>query len=161
MRVFVFVWLALLGCSGPAAPPRDAGHDAPFVRDAWFGDTNASDTGACATTPSPADVSSILVTNCALSGCHSRTSPEAPGGLEFDRGDPHGQLAGVASSYAGIYEVVPGDPGHSLLWRKVTNDLAPGGTEGAPMPLGDPAHWVSLPPDQLETIRCWIAGGAL
>lgn len=131
------------------------------VRDAWFGDTNAADTGACATTPSSADVAAVLVPTCGVAACHSRFSPEPGGGLILDRGDPRSQLVAVQSSYgAGIFLVIPGDPGHSFVWRKLTDDLAPGGMEGSPMPQGDVMHWVPLPADQLELVRCWIAGGA-
>lgn len=152
--------LVLAACSGAVPTPHDAGIDAPALHDAWFDDTNAADSGACSATPSGADVQAILSPSCAQAACHSRFDPESAGGLIFDRGDPRSVTVGVSSSYAGIYYVIPGDVGHSFLWRKVTNDLPSDGSEGAPMPLGDPAHWVELPADQLETLRCWIAGGA-
>jgi hypothetical protein len=130
--------------------------------DAWFGDTNAGDTGSCATTPTPDQVAAVLETSCALPACHSHQSPEPGGGLELDRGTPRENLVGITSVYGeDLYYVIPGDPEHSFLWRKLTNALAPSGTEGAPMPQNDIMNWMSLPSDQLELVRCWIAGGAL
>jgi hypothetical protein len=57
--------------------------------------------------------------------------------------------------------VAPGDPAHSFVYRKLTNDLTP--DEGGPMPapgnlMG--AMWTELPQDELDTLRCWILGGA-
>jgi len=142
---------------------HDGGSDAPFVPpDAWFGDTNAGDTGACAVTPSSDQVSMVLTASCALPACHSRASPDPGGGLILDRGTPRSQLVAVPASYgAEIYYVIPGDPQHSFLWRKLTDDLAVSGLEGTPMPPPDAMmHWTPLPADQLELVRCWIVDGA-
>lgn len=55
--------------------------------------------------------------------------------------------------------VVPGDPAHSFLYRKMVNDLTP--DEGAPMPKsGLASGWKELPQDEIEMLRCWILAGA-
>jgi hypothetical protein len=157
----------LLACSGPASSVRDAGTDAPLAhdasaaRDVWFGDTSAADTGSCATAPSEADVQAVLLPTCAVAACHSRASPDPGGGLILDRGDARSDMVGVAPSFSPALDlVIPGDPGHSVLWRKLTGELAADGSEGAPMPVRDAPTWTPLPADQLEIVRCWIASGA-
>jgi len=154
--------LLLAACSSPPVAARDGGRDASFFvpRDAWFGDTNAADSGPCASAPTFADVQPILVMHCAVTGCHARSSPEPGGGLVFDRADARSELVGLPCTYSpDVYYVIPGDVGHSFLFRKLTNDLADGGTEGAPMPL-DPMPWMELAPADIDLIRCWIATGA-
>ena len=82
-----------------------------------------------------ADVRSILVANCALSGCHNSVSMTM--GLDF---------ATYASARA---EVVPGSPDASDLYKK----LQPLGN----MPLGRAA----LSATDRQTIYIWIEDGAL
>ena len=149
-------------CGTDASRPRDMGHDAP-PNDVFFGDTNASDSGPCATAPTIADLDPILRnTNdggCASLACHVSNNPGEAGVLAFDVPDIRSQLVGVTVSNfpSGGFRVIPGDVGHSFLWRKLTNDLA-GGALGVPMPNTTP--WMQLPADQLELVRCWIATGA-
>lgn len=157
----------LASCGGPVTSQdggtsaADVGLDAP-EHDAAFGDTNASDTGACASSPTFDDVSTaVFVPSCALVGCHSPGAPDPGGDLRFDVPDARSRLVGRSSIYgAGLFLVIPGDVTGSFLWQKLTNTLPAGGLAGAPMPLADPGHWVEIPPDQLELVRCWIAGGA-
>jgi hypothetical protein len=163
MRWRLVLCAVVLAACGPSATPHDAGHrvDAAIPPpDAWFGDTNASDSGACASAPMFAEVQSVvLVPRCAPSDCHSSSSPEPTGGLVLDAPSARAQLVG-ASSYPGVARVIPGDVTHSLLWRKITNDLPTDGSLGQPMPLPGTAGWISLPASELELIRCWIATGA-
>jgi hypothetical protein len=77
------------------------------------------------------------------------------------------QLVGVTATIPGAgVRVVPGDPAHSFLYRKLTNlDLTP--AEAPPMPehsgvmLGDAGTgWQELPATEIEMVRCWIQEGA-
>lgn len=61
----------------------------------------------------------------------------------------------------GSQRVVPGDVAHSVLWRKLINDLPADQSEGRPMPITMLATgWGRLSEDRLELVRCWIAAGA-
>lgn len=168
IRSLAISMIALAPACGTSVPPRDGGHDASRFgidaaiasRDAYFGDTNASDSGPCTSRPTYADVSSaVFVPHCALAGCHSRASPEPTGGLVLDEASSRAQLLG-GSSYPGIERVIPGDVTHSLLWRKLTNDLRDESL-GQPMPLAGSAGWIPITPSELELVRCWIASGAM
>jgi hypothetical protein len=147
--------------AGRDAAPRDAGTDAD-LHDASY-DTSPLDTGACPTSPTFDDVSAaVLVPSCALPGCHSEAAPDPGGDLRFGVPNARERLVLVSSIYGGGRTlVIPYDVARSFLWQKITDDLPPDGLAGAPMPLAAPGHWVELPPDQLELVRCWIASGAL
>ena len=166
------VVVVALGCSPLSFPPGDAGSNDAFrppprdafraPNDANFGDTNAADTGACTTQPTFADVLPIFTTSCASAPCHSIRSSDPGGGLVFDTPTARAEIVGnTSANFPALYLVIPGNPEASFLWRKITNQLATDGHEGVPMPLGDVAHWMELPQDQRELIRCWIASGAL
>ena len=95
-------------------------------------------------------VSEIFAVSCALSGCHSGAWPAA--GLSLE-GDFATCIVGVASGQRPDFKLVnPGNPDSSYLLIKVRGDdeivsqqMLPGGT---------------LPAEQVETIRVWIASGA-
>jgi hypothetical protein len=118
--------------------------------------------GGCATTPTWTEVLAKPLSNC--SGfeppCHNSNVE----GLHFTPSDKNGAWAAFVNvpamtPGAGV-RVVPGDPAHSFLYRKLTNDLTP--DEGQPMPQGqglDPG-WKELPQDQIDMVRCWILAGA-
>jgi hypothetical protein len=58
--------------------------------------------------------------------------------------------------------VIPGDPDHSLLYVKITEDvaqLASGHNCGVPMP--NPTSGKTLTTTEIDTIYAWIKGGAL
>lgn len=172
-RTALVLPLLLAGC-GSSAPARvsDAGTDAGSVDaartdaylappDAYFGDTNAADSGACATFPTFDELSaSVFVPRCGAPACHDSLNPGEHGGIAFDLPTARARMVGGLSTFTtGGYLVIPGDVGHSFLWRKLTNDIAIDGSEGTPMPQADP--WLELAPSELEQVRCWIAGGAL
>ncbi|MBT3364342.1 MAG: hypothetical protein HOE88_00090 [Flavobacteriales bacterium] len=79
----------------------------------------------------------LIVSNCAMSGCH--VSPDAADGLDL-------------TSYAGIMEEVkPGDPNDSELFEVLTetgDDLMP------------PPPSAALTSSQIAVIRMWIDQGA-
>jgi hypothetical protein len=84
--------------------------------------------------------------------------------LKFTPADAKGAWAAFvnvpASTVGAGTRVVPGDPAHSFLYRKLTNDLTP--DEGQPMPGQGQIStgWKELPADEIEMVRCWILGGA-
>ncbi len=101
----------------------------------------------------------VFAQSCALSGCHD--SESQAGALVLLPNAAHSNLvdvlpANVAARVDGLLRVDGvGDPASSLLYRKVTGDLAPG--YGSQMPLGTRPLSASL----VEIIRLWIIGDAL
>ena len=92
-----------------------------------------------------ADVQPIWNANC--TGCHGGTA-----GLELAAPDSRADLVGVASTNWGGVRVAAGDPAASVLYRKISGD----GGVGDRMPQGG-----VLGADDIETVRRWIAEGAL
>ena len=90
--------------------------------------------------------------------CHSLPPNNTSNGLlsmGSEKATAYAALIGktsASSHCSGKAYVVPGDPDHSLLLKKLTLPEC-----GDRMPLGgDP-----LTPEQLEMIRSWIAAGAM
>jgi hypothetical protein len=105
--------------------------------------------------------------NGPLAGCGGSEPPchsLGVGGLTIRSGDldaTYASLVGAAAKTPGAgVRVLPGDPDHSFLMRKLRGTQSP--DEGAPMPKphGIRNEWQQLPADELELVRCWIAGGA-
>ena len=104
----------------------------------------------------------IFNPSCAVSGCHDSQSQTA--GLLLEVGASHTDLVGVtptnaAAAGAGWKRVAllgptSGDPDTSLLFHKLTGDLAPG--FGQQMPFGR----APLPSFLIEIVRLWILAGA-
>ncbi len=122
--------------------------------------------GSCATTPKFTEVLSMPLSGC--SGLEPPCHNAGAGGMTINTSNAKAtwkQLVNVPATIAGAGDrVVPGDPAHSFLYRKLTNDLTP--SETPPMPeqggiiLND-AGWQELPAADIEMVRCWILGGAL
>ncbi len=98
-----------------------------------------------------ADVQVIYNTSCATTAACHTTGGAAPVDLteEVSWFETWNRMATESPKDY----IVPGDPGASYLFDKITG--APGA--GTMMPLGGPA----LPASQVETIRRWILEGAL
>lgn len=118
--------------------------------------------GGCATTPTWTEVLAKPLSGC--SGFEPPCHNAGAEGLKFTASDKNGAWAAFVNvpamtAGAGV-RVVPGDPAHSFLYRKLTNDLTP--DEGQPMPQGAGLNpgWKELPQDEIEMVRCWILGGA-
>ena len=96
-----------------------------------------------------AQVQAIFTRSCALDGCHHRPDPTAE--MSLEEGLAYDNIVNVGTvSYCGAdgIRVVPGDPDASCMWQLLSQDI---------MPLvGGP-----LPDEDKETIRAWIAAGAL
>lgn len=94
------------------------------------------------------DVQPIFDARCIV--CHGA---EATAGMDLRAPQSHGNIVGVqATSYPAL-RVAPFDPGASVLYDKVSG----GGMYGEQMPQGGPP----LSTAQIETIRRWIAEGAV
>jgi mono/diheme cytochrome c family protein len=86
------------------------------------------------------DVLPILISSCAMSGCHDAAS--AQDGV-------------VLISYQTVIttgDVRPGNPGNSDIYEKITDN--------DPEDRMPPPPMQALSPDQIEVIRKWIAQGA-
>lgn len=86
------------------------------------------------------DVLPILVSGCAMSGCHDAAS--ASDGV-------------VLTSYASVMntaDIRPGNPGDSDLYERITDDDLDDRMPPPPM--------AALSPEQIQTIRLWITQGA-
>jgi hypothetical protein len=112
---------------------------------ACFWNNGAPDGGADA---AAATVGQIFATSCAVSGCHTGSSPQQ--GLDLSDGVWFTNLVGVASTEVlGKLRVAPGDHASSYLMCKVDPSCTP--DVGNHMPLNS-----GLSPDQVDTIRSWI-----
>jgi hypothetical protein len=81
--------------------------------------------------------------------CHN--APSHQGGLDLET-DPWSELVGVTSPAYGAVRVEPGDPGGSLLWRKM--DGSQGNSEGGVMPPR------GVQGADADLVRAWIEAGA-
>lgn len=111
----------------------------------------------------PQIVQYIIRPNCSgFTGCHSANGSR--GGLDL-RTDPYRALVGapaanLQAASEGRLRVKPCDPDASFLWVKLILRETPalrGRGYGAAMPF----EADTLPPEELEAIRRWIARGAL
>ncbi|HEX2736053.1 MAG TPA: hypothetical protein VHM70_30845 [Polyangiaceae bacterium] len=94
-----------------------------------------------------------------LASCHS--GENAADGLDLLGPDAFDLLVnGQSMLYPDQTLVIPGDPDHSFLMRKLLNDLPEDMSLGDPMPKGEAIRWQQLPDDQINLVRDWIAGGA-
>ncbi|HWO90043.1 MAG TPA: Ig-like domain-containing protein [Gemmatimonadales bacterium] len=98
------------------------------------------------------DVQPILTANCALSGCHTGAFPQE--GLNLSAGQTYANTVGVpAPQFPEAIRVIAGDPENSYLVRKIEGR----NINGARMPQGA----APLTQQQINTIRAWIAAGAM
>jgi hypothetical protein len=105
------------------------------------------------------DVQPIFTATCATSlACHVTGNLVAPpvNPMDLSAGNAFAQLVNVASSESPLPRVAPGNPDGSFLIHKITGQLDPG-EGGVQMPNGG----IPLSAAQMQTIRDWVAGGAL
>jgi hypothetical protein len=113
--------------------------------------------GACQCAAEPvsfeAEVEPLLVSNCALAGCHA--PPQIQLGLDLRAGKGYASLVGVASSQCGTTpRVDPGSPGTSYLLAKLRGVELCGG-------LAMPLNAEPLAQAEIQRISDWICQGAL
>ncbi len=131
--------LALVGMACADGTPDPAGPD---------GGPPASVTFAGAVQP-------IFTRNCAFAGCHAGATPQM--GMDLSSGAAYANIVGVASvQVPSMDRVVPEQPDSSYLVLKLEGTAGTVGGVGTRMPLGG-----QLTTAQIDTIRVWIAGGAL
>jgi len=96
-----------------------------------------------------ADVQPIFSNNCALSGCHSGSSPT--GGQNLEAGMAFANIVDVtAQGDSGETRVIPYNAQDSFLVKRIEGRVTP------QMPLG----MAPLPDGEITAIRTWIAEGA-
>ncbi len=98
-------------------------------------------------------IQTILNHNCTTNNPPCHEGVNASDGLNLSEGESYTNLVNVASSYAGLLLVQPGNADSSVLYLKVTDDSQTG--ERMP-PLG----WSELTNGQITEIRIWIDEGA-
>ncbi|MFN0169834.1 MAG: PSD1 and planctomycete cytochrome C domain-containing protein [Bryobacteraceae bacterium] len=108
------------------------------------GALRAGETGAPAPAVAERDVEAILSAKCWV--CHGRITRQAGLDLRSRAGLLKGGKSGPA--------IVPGNPGESLLIRRVTAQEMP------PPKLQEQFSVRGLTSDELDKVRNWIAGGA-
>lgn len=120
---------------------------APLDDPARFLDGGATTQASCEVDPE----TDILAVRCAGSVCHSAGDQKAAG-LDLVSPGVADRVANIASASAecgGSMIVVPGDPGGSLLYEKVSMDQPPCGSR---MPLAqDP-----LSEEEIGCLASWI-----
>lgn len=109
---------------------------------------NAAPAGPAA---SFAEVQAVFNGSCAFMSCHDSDAPVFNLDLQTDA---HTAIVNVMAAGTPLPLVVPGDPEGSYLYQKITQDMPVAG--GRMPPSGG-----ELSADRIETIRSWIAGGAL
>jgi hypothetical protein len=126
--------------------------------------TDTTDDGTDTTGGEPAatfaEVQAQVFDTCSGFGpmtCHQ--SVPFGGGLDLTAGNSYASLVNAPAAIGGV-RVTPGSLEDSVLWRKLTNDLAMDGTEGEPMPKGEAISWQELPAEQMDLVSSWILGGA-
>ena len=91
----------------------------------------------------------VFSTNCALSGCHSSTYPQAD--LNLSTGEAYANLVNVQSVlYPSFKRIVPGNSSQSLLIKALKGEDAP------LMPSSG-----KLPNSVIDSITAWIDRGAV
>ncbi|HVU00738.1 MAG TPA: hypothetical protein VHE30_03270 [Polyangiaceae bacterium] len=139
----------VLGCEDGHVPSRgakDAGPDARVHLPSYAPDLDAI---TCEPTIDSLrrDVFSV---GCAFDSCHGDNN--AAWGLYLGLPDVKSELVGEsARTCPGWTRVVPGDPEHSFLVRKISDDHPPCG-ERMPFGLGE------LPPRVVACVTDWIRG---
>ena len=98
----------------------------------------------------PPEINKIILTHCAVSGCHNDQSKDAVGGLSFENWET--MMKGGRNGAV----VIPYSPGESPMFIFTNTDEALGPAALPTMPYGkDP-----LTHDQVLTIKNWISSGA-
>ncbi|HXH19643.1 MAG TPA: c-type cytochrome domain-containing protein, partial [Chitinophagales bacterium] len=98
----------------------------------------------------PDEVGEIILSTCAVSGCHNDASKEAAGGLNLETWD---KLFEGGNDNA---VVIPYRPDHSIMLFFINTDSTAGPALQPTMPFnGNP-----LSAQQIQTIRDWIQQGA-
>ncbi len=101
------------------------------------------------------DVQPIFTSNCALSGCHTGTSPQR--GLNLSVGLTFANVVNVpAMELSTMNRVTPGQPDNSYLVHKVQGTHLAVGGSGFQMPKG----LSPLTQMEIDLIRAWIEAGA-
>ena len=100
-------------------------------------------------------VQPIFTARCALSGCHTGTSPQE--GMNLSAGMAFANIVNVpANQLMSMNRVAPGDPDQSYLVHKIQGTQASVGGSGNQMPLTG----CCLSQQDIDTIRAWITAGA-
>jgi hypothetical protein len=94
----------------------------------------------------------IFDVNCALSGCHTGSSPQQ--GMNLSRGQSYSNIVNVPSQERpDLLRVSPNEPERSYLLKKIRGDPD---IVGVRMPLGRP----HLSDELIDLVRTWIEQGA-
>ncbi|KAB2880277.1 hypothetical protein F9K33_05575 [bacterium] len=102
----------------------------------------------------PENVQNIFTNECATSGCHAGSSPEA--GMNLSQFSAYDDIVSVNSEeQPSLKRVLPFAPDNSYLVKKIEG--APG-IDGDRMPGDGPPFLTTA---QIDTIRLWISNGAL
>lgn len=101
----------------------------------------------------PVNVQVIFTGECAKSGCHVGSSPEA--GMNLSEVYAYDEIVNVNSSEQSVLKrVLPFEPDNSYLVRKIQGTA---GIDGGQMPDDGPPYLTTA---QIDTIRLWITNGA-
>lgn len=99
------------------------------------------------------DVQPIFSASCALSSCHSGSTPEA--GLNLSANSAFGEIVNVKSAQSPLDLVEPGQPENSYLYLKIDDN--PTNNSQSRMPRNRPP----LDDSQIAIIEAWIREGAM
>ena len=153
-RLSALLAVALMACSSASTDEGPVPSDDAGAKDSGIGGGGASASG-----PTFAEVSATALSGCTgFPGRSCHGSAPFGGGLDLSTNAWSNLVNVDSTSHPGVLRVKPGDPGASMLVRKLTNQLASDGSEGEPMPQGEAIQWSEPPYTQL--VRDWILAGA-
>jgi hypothetical protein len=169
MKRFAIAIATCWALSGCGNDDGSASFDASLAADSGNpADAGGNDgsTGNCDTMPHFSSIYSVILSKsmgngaCAVPSCHG---PFPSGGLEMDKGK---DMAFAALTTGGTFDsqakttipdrVKAGDPMHSFLYLKISEDTPPG-TTGSRMPLGA----TPLSQCEIDAFKTWIMNGAM
>lgn len=101
----------------------------------------------------PVNVQNVFTAECAKSGCHAGSAPQANQNLS--ESTAYENIVNIQSVEApSKMRIAPGDTSNSYLFEKITSNSP---TVGVRMPADGPPY---LSEAQIDTIRIWILNGA-
>jgi hypothetical protein len=147
---YSFDWNSATVANGPATIDAQAGDAAGNVGTSALANTTVSNASGVTAFTFAQIQTQVLNVSCAVSGCHTGSSP--PAGLDLSA-PAYARLVNVASTEVpALRRIAPNDPANSYLIQKIEGTAAVGGR----MPLGGPA----LDATTISRIRAWVSAGA-
>jgi hypothetical protein len=149
--------------AGGACEPQTGGADVGGSKDMLTTDGDVKGPPDLGTVSFKVIESEIFIPHCnGFPNCHTNPKGLIGGGLDLSSVTKawNGLVNVAAAKAPNEVRVKPGDVDNSFLWQKLTNRLAPDGSQGQPMPYSEGGPYKMLSGEFLLMIHDWIAEGA-